>query len=109
MHLKRIIDDFNLELVTGDPQEIEIVKGYTSDLLSEVMSIGNADIWITVQSHSNIVAVATIIGVKAIALVNGREYSQDSVDKAKQEGICLLKTKENAFVLSGKIYAMLQG
>ncbi len=109
MQLKKIIDEFNLELVTGEAQGKEIITGYTSDLLSEVMSMGTADIWITVQSHSNIVAVATITGVKAIVLVNGRDYSKDTLDKAKQEGICLLKSKENAFVLTGKIYAMLQG
>ena|SRR6056297_973959 len=109
MLLEKIIESIDLELVTGKVKEKEIKKGYTSDLLSEVMASGNSDIWITVQSHSNIVAVATIIGVKAIVLVNGREYTQDTMDKAKEEGICLLKSKQNAFVITGKLYAMLQG
>jgi len=109
MLLEKIIEKLNLELVAGESVEKEIKKGYTSDLLSEVMASGNSDIWITVQSHSNIVAVATIIGVKAIVLVNGREYTQDTREKAKEEGICLLKSKQNAFEITGKIYAMLQG
>ncbi len=109
MLLKKIIESIDLELITGDVEGKEIKKGYTSDLLSEVMASGHSDIWITVQSHSNIVAVATIIGVKAIVLVNGREYTQDTMDKAKEEGICLLKSKQDAFIITGKIYAMLQG
>ncbi|MDN5360181.1 MAG: hypothetical protein PWQ84_1244 [Thermotogaceae bacterium] len=109
MLLEKIIESIDLELVTGDVEGKEIKKGYTSDLLSEVMASGNSDIWITVQSHSNIVAVATIIGVKAIVLVNGREYTQDTMDKAKEEDICLLRSKQDAFVITGKIYAMLQG
>ncbi len=109
MLLEKIIESIDLEIVAGDADGKEIIKGYTSDLLSEVMASGNSDIWITVQSHSNIVAVATIIGVKAIILVNGREYTQDTMDKAKEEGICLLKSKQNAFDITGKIYAMLQG
>jgi len=109
MLLEKIIESIDLEIVAGEADGKEIIKGYTSDLLSEVMASGNSDIWITVQSHSNIVAVATIIGVKAIILVNGREYTQDTMDKAKEEGICLLKSKQNAFDITGKIYAMLQG
>ncbi|MFP4461206.1 MAG: iron-sulfur binding hydrogenase [Thermotogota bacterium] len=108
MLLHKIIETLDLELVTGEYEDLEIKKGYTSDLLSEVMASGNSDIWITVQSHSNIVAVASIIGVKAIVLVNGREYTQDTIEKAKEEGICLLKSKQNAFVITGKLYAMLQ-
>src|SRR6056297_69452 len=109
MLLEKIIEKIDVEIVAGECEGKEIQKGYTSDLLSEVMSSGNSDIWITVQSHSNIVAVATIIGVKAIVLVNGREYTSDTMEKAKEEGICLLKSKQNAFVITGKIYAMLQG
>jgi len=109
MLLEKIIESLDLEMVVGESEGKEIIKGYTSDLLSEVMASGNSDIWITVQSHSNIVAVATIIGVKAIVLVNGREYTQDTMNKAKEEGICLLKSKQNAFDITGKIYAMLQG
>ncbi|HRW35030.1 MAG TPA: iron-sulfur binding hydrogenase [Thermotogota bacterium] len=109
MLLEKIIENIDLEIISEDNQDKEIKTGYTSDLLSEVMSSGGSDLWITVQSHSNIVAVATIIGVKAIVLVNGRDYSQDTIEKAKEEGICLLKSKQNAFDITGKIYAMLQG
>lgn len=108
MLLEKIIENIDAEICFGEYEGKEIKKGYTSDLLSEVMSSGHSDIWITVQSHSNIVAVATIIGVKAIVLVNGREYTQDTIDKAKEEGVCLLKSKQNAFDITGKIYAMLQ-
>jgi hypothetical protein len=109
MQLTKILEKINAQIVSGNPEGVEIKSGYTSDLLSEVMASGKSDLWITVQSHSNIVAVATIIGVKCIILVNGREYSQDTMNKAKQENIVLIASKEDAFELTGKIYAMLQG
>ncbi|HOO33530.1 MAG TPA: iron-sulfur binding hydrogenase [Thermotogota bacterium] len=108
MRLTNILENIDAKVICGDPTDVEIKSGYTSDLLSEVMACGNADLWITVQSHSNIVAVATIIGVKCIFLVNGREYSQDTINKAEQENIVLVTSKENAFQLTGKIHAMLQ-
>ena len=46
--------------------------GYCSDLLSDVM--GNAcegEIWITLQTHKNIMAVAALKEVAAILLVKG--------------------------------------
>jgi hypothetical protein len=109
MQLTKILESVEAQLICGNPDDVEVKTGYTSDLLSEVMACGNADLWITVQSHSNIVAVATIIGVKCIFLVNGREYSQDTINKAEQENIVLLTSHENAYELTGKIYAMLQG
>lgn len=109
MQLKTIIEKTGVEIVSGDPEGVEIKKGYTCDLLSEVMASGKSDIWITVQSHSNIVAVASITSVKCILLTNGREFNKDTIEKAKTEDIVLLKSKSGSFELSGQIYAMLQG
>ena len=104
MKLYELVEDMNFEVVCGS-LENEVSRGYTGDLLSEVM--GNASgnsIWVTVQSHPNIVAVAVLTGIKAIVLTNGREYDEETVEKAKKEGIVLLKSQENSFVVSGKLY-----
>jgi len=114
MNVSKIIDKFytdkiGIEIVCGDIENTNIENAYVCDLLSEVMAhVGKAGMWITVQSHSNIVAVAAITGIKCILLVNGREYNSDTIDKAKEEGIVLLKSKKDAFTLSGKMYEMLQ-
>lgn len=110
MKLGEIIGQTGLTVISKPKDEPDILNGYTCDLLSEVMGrVKSNSIWITVQSHSNIVAVATITGIQAIILVNSRTYSEDTIVKAQQEGIALLQSDLDAFTLSGKIHAMLQG
>jgi serine kinase of HPr protein (carbohydrate metabolism regulator) len=47
-----------------------------------------------------------MVGIKAIVLCEGLEYSPDTIEKAKEEGISLLKSNESSFVVSGKIYSL---
>lgn len=86
----------------------EVANGYTSDLLSDVM--GNAEehsVLITIQAHRNTIAVASLIGIKAIVLCNGRVPSPDMVAAAEQETIALLGTADNQFTTSYRIAAAL--
>ena len=65
--------------------EREIQGGYASDLLSDVM--GNSregDIWVTMQKHVNIVAVAQLNGLAAIVLVNGRRPEPDTIVRRRE-------------------------
>lgn len=109
MNLQHVVEALNCEVVCGDPSAVDVRQGLSCDLLSEVMAAaGKADLWITVQSHSNIVAVSVIVGIKCILLANGRDYNGDTIEKAKQEKVVLLKCNCGAFELSGRIYEMLQ-
>ncbi|MEW6599735.1 MAG: serine kinase, partial [Nitrospirota bacterium] len=60
MKLRDVVESLSLEVKTGKANLDNIVTGvYISDLLSDVM--GNSkegNIWITLQTHLNIVAVA---------------------------------------------------
>ena len=106
MTLREVMDELKLEHVCGDLNK-EVVHGYTCDLLSEVMGNAKPDtLWVTVQSHMNIIAVATITGIRGIILCNGHDYDEQTINKAKEEGITLFKTRENSFVISGKLYAL---
>jgi hypothetical protein len=84
----------------------EIRGGYASDLLSDVM--GNSregDIWITLQKHVNVVAVAQLNGLAAIVLVNNRKPEPDTVARAEEIGIPILSTPLQAFEAVGILYA----
>lgn len=88
--------------------EREVSGGYTSDLLSDV--IGNADegdIWITLQTHKNIMAVATLKDVAAVILVKGLGPDEDTIEQSKIEGIPILGTTEETFEITGKLFALL--
>ncbi len=84
----------------------EIGGGYASDLLSDVM--GNSregDIWITMQKHVNIVAVAQLNNLAGIVLVNGRMPESDTMARADEIGIPIISTPLQAFDAVGVLFA----
>lgn len=85
-----------------------ITHGYTSDLLSDVM--GNAEedsVLITIQGHKNTIAVASLIGLRAVILCNSRSASDDMIEAAAKEGVAVFTTEANQFLASCRIGALL--
>lgn len=109
MTVKDIIDKLDLQVCCGTSGlERKIKGGYTSDLLSDVM--GNAPegaIWVTLQTHKNTMAIASLKELAAIVLVKGLHPEADTVSESEQEGIPILSTAEEAFDITGKIYQLL--
>jgi hypothetical protein len=108
MKLRDIIEKLTLEKITSlDGNDAEITGGYTSDLLSDVIANSKKDdIWITLQTHLNILAVAKLKELAAIVIVSNREIEKDIIEKAKIEQVMILRTTLNAFQISGKLYEM---
>ena len=106
MNIKELVDQFSLNVAAGqNGLDREIQGGYCGDLLSDVM--GNAPIgciWLTVQSHQNIVAVAVLREMAAIVLCGGQEPDQETVEKADEEGIPILLWAGTAFDLAGQVF-----
>jgi predicted transcriptional regulator len=98
----------SLGIAAGKDQLSRLVTGgYASDLLSDVMGHARkGDLWITLQTHPNIIAVAVLKEVSAVILINGREPEPETVKKAETEKIPLLTTTVTAFELIGKLYAL---
>lgn len=108
MNLQKIASSLNL-MIKSSSNDLtqEITGGYVSDLLSDV--IANAqrgNVWITLQVHQNIVAVAVLKELAGIILVNNRQPAEDTLEKAKQEGIAILVSQLPAFELAGKLYQL---
>ncbi|MCK9219998.1 MAG: serine kinase [Bacteroidales bacterium] len=86
----------------------EINGGYTSDLLSDVMGHATAgQVWITLQTHKNVVAIASLKEIAAVILVKGYEPEADMLAQSNIEEIPVLGTTEEAFEISGKLYKLL--
>mgnify|MGYP000700155208 CR=1 FL=1 len=87
------------------------VKGcYISDLLSDVMARATeGDLWITLQTHTNIVAVSIIKGISAIVLTNGRRPEEETAKRAEKEGMPILVYQGSTFEAAGKVYLLLTG
>lgn len=108
MNLREISQKLELEVkVDGGDPVAEVGGGYASDLISDV--IANAkegDLWVTLQTHQNTVAVASMKGLAGIVLVNGREPEADTLAKARQENVPLLVSALPAFELIGRLYGL---
>jgi hypothetical protein len=85
----------------------EIQGGYASDLLSDVMANSNeGDIWVTLQKHVNILAVAQLKGLAGIVLVNGRKPEEATAARAEQEQIPIISTELPAFDVVGILHSV---
>jgi hypothetical protein len=85
--------------------EREVTGGYASDLLSDVLANGEeGDIWVTLQIHQNIVAVASMKNLAGVILVNGREPEQETIEKAEAENLVIMVTEMPTFEIVGKLY-----
>ncbi len=82
-----------------------VTGGYASDLLSDVIAHGReGDLWITLQTHVNIVAVASMKELAGIVLVSGREPDEDTLQKAEMEQIPIVVSGLPAYELIGRLY-----
>ena len=108
MTIREVVDSSQLEILgQHDGLDKEITGGYASDLLSDVIAHSKAgNLWITMQTHRNIVAVATLKDLAAVVLVNGRTPDPETLEKAREEKVIVLGSRLPAFELVGRLYQM---
>ncbi len=103
-----ITKKLNLTLYSGAKGlEKSVTGGYVSDLLSDVM--GNAEegaVWITLQTHKNIMAVASLKDLSAIILVKGFKPDEATMAQSEEENIPVLGTTMEAFEITGRLYKL---
>lgn len=94
--------------MTGDEfVDKKISMGYCSDLLSRVMAHGpEGGLWITVQTHTNIIAVATLLDLHCIIIPEDIAVDPNTIEKAREEGIVLLSSPMSAFDLAGRLHEL---
>lgn len=109
MKVTELAEKLNLKVISGhEGLNRNIEGGYACDLLSDVM--GNArehQAWITLQTHKNVMAIASLKDLAAIILVKGLLPDEDTKAQSDEEGIPILSTSEQAFETAGKIYGLL--
>ena len=109
MNLQQIIDRLHLTVLT-DSQDFAGVTpagGYSSDLLSCVMAGAKKGyLWITLQAHLNIVAVAALTEVAAIIVTENAQPDPASIAKANQQGVILLSTPRTTYEVNGMLWEL---
>lgn len=108
MNLSEIAEKLQLQVRAGNSALANEVRGgYAGDLVSDVLAHGReGDLWVTLQTHQNTVAVASLKALAGIVLVNEREPEAQTLQKAVEENIPLLVSSLPAFELIGRLYSL---
>ncbi len=106
MNVAELKEKLNLTQVAG-PEEIEISGCYIGDLMSLAMArLEEGNVWITIQTNLNVVAVATLKEAGCVILADGVVPDSDAVAKADSEEIPLLTSEESAYTLAKGLGAL---
>ena len=98
------VKDLGFDIVVEGDLEREVDGIYICDLLSLVMAKANKDnVWITVQTNVNIVAVAVLVELACIVVSEGMEIDELTAAKAKEQGVTILRSKEDSFSAAKRI------
>jgi predicted transcriptional regulator len=110
MTVKEVTEKLGLKVLSGaNGLSRKVTGGYVSDLLSDVMGNADADqIWITLQTHKNVLAIASLKDLAGVILVSDNRPEPDTEAQSNEEEIPILGTSLPTFEISGKLYEMLK-
>lgn len=107
MKVEELIKKLGMEVIVGANLDKEIVGGYVGDLLSNVMARAKeGNLWITIQGHQNVIAVALLADVSAVVVVENFEIEEGAIKRAEEKGINLLRTSMTSYKLISKLVKM---
>jgi predicted transcriptional regulator len=110
MKIIEIINGLDLKVISGSSDLSKDISGcYVSDLLSDVMgSAKEGELWITLQTHQNIIAVASLKDLAGIIIVKGQIPDTETINKSNSENIMLLLTNLDTFTIAGRLYELMK-
>ena len=100
MLLKDIMEKTDFKLLSGNADK-DISGCYIGDLLSLAMSkVSKDNIWVTIQSNINIVAVATLTEAGCVVICEGFEPDAGVIQRAERENITILSSQMSAYEIA---------
>lgn len=108
--MRDIVEKLGLEVKNLSPRgETREVKGaYVGDVLSHAMAnLSSNDAWLTVQTHENIVGVASLMDAACIVVCQ-REVPENTLRTAQEQGISILWSPKPVFETAGRLWVMLR-
>ena len=111
MMLKEVVDRLHLTVrCAGNQLDQVVTGGYAGDLLSDVIANSKAgNVWITMQIHPNIVAVAVLKELAGIIIVHGRQPAEDTLKRGGEEKVPIFVSDLPAFETIGRLYSLIDG
>ena len=96
-----------LEVIVRGVPERDVTGGVTGDLLSCIMAeAAPGMVWVTIQVHLNVAAVAVLREMCGIILASGRRPNEDLVEKCREESLFLAVCASSAFDVCAELHAL---
>jgi serine kinase of HPr protein (carbohydrate metabolism regulator) len=103
MKLQEIIEELDLN-VLSNVEERDVDGVFVSDMLSDVMSSAKpGNLWLTTQTHTNIVSAANLVDIAAVVVTMGKEVPPNTIDLANRYHVIILSTPQANFELAKKL------
>ena len=109
MKITELSKKLGCEIVSGNELDGDISPDnvYIGDLLSVVMAKAKEQsIWITIQTHLNIMAVSELLDIACVIVVEGLEIESKTIEKSNELQIPILKTKASAYDMACKLCSL---
>ena len=108
MTVSDIKEKLEAKLCCGAEGLTKNVKGcYIGDLLSLAMAkVSSENIWITIQTNINIIAVSSLTDAACIILPEGLVPDEQTINKADTEGIPVLSSEKDAYSIAKELAAL---
>ncbi len=104
MNTYMLCEKLSLKCLTDNNCEKNISGCYISDLLSLAMGrVEKDNIWISVQTNLNIVAIAVLTEAACVIVPESIEIPSLVIDKAKEENVIIFSSPDTAYELAKKI------
>lgn len=105
MKIYEFADLMQMKVLTdGKGLDRDVEGVYICDLLSWVMSHANkGDLWITVHTHLNIVAVALLVEMACIVIPEDLQVEEATIMKANEEGVVILSSGKTSYQIAVEV------
>lgn len=87
--------------------EHEVEGAIVSDLLSDILANGEPGyVWITIQTHRNVAAVASAQQLAAVIITSGRLPAEDLLTLATSEQVTVYTSPQSSYTVAGLLYSL---
>ena len=110
MKLSELCEKLSLTVVAGETNLDAAFDGvYAGDLLSRAMSHVEAEnLWITIMSNVNVVAVSTLADVASVILAEGVTLDDEVLEVERTKGVNVISTDLSAYEAALAVAALIK-
>jgi hypothetical protein len=105
MTVSALLEALGLDVHHCGKGDLPVSRGVVGDLLSFVMGgAPEGAVWVTLQTHVNIAAVAVLKEIPLVILASGRTPDPELLERCRKEGIALATASGSPFDLCGVLH-----